>query len=134
MPVYGGDVKALAKARTTALSLHLVKRIVLHLFRGIAYVHERGIVHTDIKHDNVFFSGTMTVDDIETWVMKEPSRRHAPEASYDGTMHAAVSQPLPMISEDEVIRTTYLSADFGSGVFLSTFFDSDTHTRFQRNL
>ena len=90
MPVYGGDVKTPAEARKTALLLPLVKRIVLHLFRGIAYVHERGIMHTDIKHDN-FFSGTMTADDIETWVMKEPSRRHAPEASYDGTMHAAVS-------------------------------------------
>ena len=59
MPVYGGDVKAFAKARTAFLPLPLVKRIVLHLLRGIAFAHERGIVHTDIKHDNIFFSTAM---------------------------------------------------------------------------
>jgi serine/threonine protein kinase len=83
MPVYGGDVKAFVEAHTTALSLPLVKRIVLHLLRGIAHTHERGIVHTDIKHDNIFFSTTMTADDIEAWATKDPSRRHAPEASHD---------------------------------------------------
>jgi serine/threonine protein kinase len=70
MPVYGGDVRALVKARTTALPLPLAKRIALHLLRGIAHAHERRIVHTDIKHD-IFFSTTMTADDIEAWVTKE---------------------------------------------------------------
>ena len=119
MPVYGGDVKALVKARTALLPLPLVKRIVLHLLRGIAHAHEREIVHTDLKHDNIFFSTTMTTDDIEAWVTKEPSRRHAPEASHDGVVQAAVSQPLPMISEDEAMRATYLLADFGSGAFFA---------------
>jgi len=95
MPVYGGDVKALVEARSTTLPLPLAKRVALHLLRGIAHAHERGIVHTDIKRDNVFFSTTMTVGDIEAWVTKEPSRRHAPEASRDGTVQAAVSQPHP---------------------------------------
>ena len=119
MPVYGGDVKALAEARTTALPFPLVKRILLHLLRGIAYVHGRGIVHTDIKPDNIFFSTTMIADDIEAWLTKEPSRRHALEASHDGPVHAAVSQPLPMISEDEAMRATYLLADFGCGMCFS---------------
>jgi hypothetical protein len=79
-------------------------------------------VHTDLKHDNIFFSTTMTTDDIDAWATKEPSRRHAPEASHDGVMQAAVSQPLPMISEDEAMRATYLLADFGCGnCFLSDF-------------
>lgn len=115
MPVYGGDVKALVEGWPTALPLPIAKRIVLHLLRGIAHLHERGIVHTDIKHDNIFFSTTMTADDIEAWMTREPSRRHAPEASADGVVQAAVSQPLPMISEDEAMRATYLLADFGSG-------------------
>ena len=116
MPVYGGDMKALVEARKTALPLPLVKRIVLHLLRGIAHAHERGIVHTDIKHDNIFFSTTMTAEDIEAWVTREPSLRHATETSYDGAIQAAVSQPLPMISEDEAMRATYLLADFGCGM------------------
>ncbi|KXN93003.1 Dual specificity protein kinase CLK3 [Leucoagaricus sp. SymC.cos] len=55
----------------------------------------------------------MSADDIEAWMTKEPLRQHAPEASYDGVVQAAVSQPLPMISEDKAMRATYLLADFG---------------------
>jgi hypothetical protein len=77
----------------------------------------------------------MTVDAIEAWMAKVPSRRHAPEASADGVVQVAVSQPLPMISEEEAMRATYLLADFGSGTCcLSSFFCSDTHHKFQRNL
>jgi len=122
MPVYGGSVKAMVRARKTRLPLPLVKRIALHLLRGLAHTHGRGVVHTDIKHDNILFSTTMTTDDIEAWVAKEPSRRHTPEASYDGVMQAAVSQPLPMISEEEAMQATYVLADFGCGTrFYRTF-------------
>jgi len=116
MPVYGGNVKAMMKARTTRLPLPLVKRIVLHLLRGIVHTHGRGVVHTDIKPDNILFSTTMTTDDIEAWVVKDPSRRHAPEASHDGIVQTAVSQPLPMISDEEAMRATYVLADFGCGM------------------
>ena len=103
MPVYGGDVKALIEAQTTALTLPLAKRIALHLLRGIAHAHEREVIHTDLKLNSVFFSTKMITDDIEAWLMKNPSRRYAPEASHDGEVQAAVSQPLPMISEDEAM-------------------------------
>ena len=116
MPVYGGDVRRLGATRTTLLPLPLVKRITLHLLRGIVHTHGRGVVHTDIKLDNIFFSTTMTTDDIEAWVVKDPSRRHAPEASHDGMVQAAVSQPLPMISDEEAMRATYVLADFGCGM------------------
>jgi len=48
-------VRAFAKVRTTTLLLPLVKRIALHLLRGIAHTHEGGIVHTDFKLDNILF-------------------------------------------------------------------------------
>ena len=46
----------------------------------------------------------MTADDIEAWVTKDLSRRHAPEAAHDDVVQAAVSQPLPMISEGEAMQ------------------------------
>ena len=55
VPVYGGDVKAFMEAQTAALPLLLAKRIALHLLRGIAHAHERKVVHTGLKLDNVFF-------------------------------------------------------------------------------
>jgi len=116
MPVYGGDSRRLVVTRTTPLPLPLAKRIALHLLRGIAHTHGYGVVHTDVKLDNVFFSTTMTADHIGTWVAKDPSRRHAPETSHDGMVQAAVSQPLPMISEEEAMRATYVLADFGCGM------------------
>lgn len=120
--------------RTTFLPLPLAKRVALHLLRGIAHTHGHGVVHTDLKLDNILFSTTMTADDIEAWVANEPSLRHAPETSHDGMVQATVSQQLPMISVEEAMRATYVLADFGCGIrVLLNSSGSDTHHRFQRN-
>lgn len=117
-------MKTLIEARTTALSLPLAKRIALHLLHGIARAREREVVHTNFKLDNVFFSTTMTTDDLEAGLRKilrsDMDRRPRMTARC-----RAVSQPLPMISEDEAMRATYLLADFGCGMyFLLNFFRS----------
>ena len=116
MPVYGGDVKSLYYAND--LSLPLVKRILLHLLRGLAFAHERSIIHTDLKMDNIFFTTSLSKDDIDQVLDKDPPRLHEPEMSQDGPVRAAVSQPLPMISADEAMTSTFLLADFGSGKIL----------------
>ncbi|KAJ7435298.1 kinase-like protein [Mycena galericulata] len=112
-PVYGGDVKALSSSREHPFDLPTAKRIILHLLRGIAHAHSRGIVHTDIKHDNIFFTTDLETTDIERWMKADPSRRHPPEMSQDGVVQAAVSQPLPMISDALARRATYVLSDFG---------------------
>jgi len=116
MPVYGGDARKLVAMRPTPLQLPLAKRIALHLLRGIAHTHGHGFVHTDVKLDNIFFSTTMTADDIEAWMAKEPSQECTLETSQGDMLQAAVSQPLPMISEEEAMRVTYVLADFGCGM------------------
>ena len=72
MPVCGSYIEAVVHAQSTALPFSLAKRIILHLIHGIAYVHERGIVHTDLKHDNIFFSTTMSTEDIGAWGRRNP--------------------------------------------------------------
>ena len=119
MPLYGGDVKAMWKSRTTRFPVALAKRIALHLLRGLAHAHDCGVVHTDLKHDNIFFTTSMKTNDIERWLTDNPPRRHPPEVSYDGVIQAAVSQPLPMISEEEAFKATYVLGDFGTGMPIS---------------
>ncbi|KAK0244245.1 kinase-like domain-containing protein [Armillaria nabsnona] len=46
--VLGGDVKSLFLKRGI-FPLPLAKRILLHLLRGIAHAHSRGVVHTDVE-------------------------------------------------------------------------------------
>ncbi|KAJ7435148.1 kinase-like protein [Mycena latifolia] len=113
LPIYGGDLKALSNSRKTPFDLPTAKRIILHLLRGIAHTHSRGVVHTDIKHDNIFFATDLETTDIERWMKEDPSRRHPPEMSQDGIVQAAVSQPLPMISDELAPRATYVLSDFG---------------------
>lgn len=120
LPLYGGDVKSLMKSRQYApLPFSLVKRIALHFLRGLAHLHTRGVVHTDLKHDNIFFDTRLSDADIEAYIQREPSRRHPSEAANDGLIQAAVSQPLPMISEDDALQATYVLGDFGCGGLLA---------------
>ncbi|KAJ7224018.1 kinase-like domain-containing protein [Mycena haematopus] len=108
LPLYGGDVKALMKSRKTPFELPTAKRIMLHFLRGLAHMHARDVVHTDIKPDNILFTTDLSTTALERWIQKDPSRRHPPEMSEDGIVHAAVSQPLPIISDELARRATYV--------------------------
>ena len=57
----------------------------------------------------------MSTSEIEKLVASEPARRHPPEASHNGIVQAAVSQPLPIPALEEDMKCTYVVADFGSG-------------------
>ncbi|KAG9227128.1 hypothetical protein CCMSSC00406_0010232 [Pleurotus cornucopiae] len=112
MPFYGGDTRTLLKSRSSSFPLPLAKRIILHLLRGIAFAHERRIVHTDIKLDNILFTTSATNEDIEKWIENDPPRRNPPEMSPDGVLQSAVSQPMTAPSEQEALQATYVLSDF----------------------
>ena len=112
----GGDVNALWKAGGgKPFPLPLAKRILLHTLRGINQAHQAGVVHTDLKHDNIFFDTGMATEDIERLIASEPARTHPPEQSLDGIVHVAVSQPLPLPSWDEAMKRNFVVADYGNG-------------------
>ncbi|KDR71809.1 hypothetical protein GALMADRAFT_143593 [Galerina marginata CBS 339.88] len=111
----GGDVKSLHECQNgNVFPFQLAKRILLHVLRGIAHAHRCGVVHTDLKHDNIFFDTGISTTEIEKLLASEPARRHPPEMSQDGIVQAAVSQPLPVPTLAEAMKRTYVVADFGS--------------------
>ena len=114
--IFGGDVKSLQVNANSVLPLLLAKRILLHTLRGIAHMHSCNIIHTDLKHDNIMFdAGPLTNDDFAAILEADPPQRHPPEESWNCTVQAAVSQPLPLPSLSEAMSRTYMVSDFGSG-------------------
>ncbi|SJL03905.1 uncharacterized protein ARMOST_07262 [Armillaria ostoyae] len=119
-PLFGGDITRYARtSNLLRYPLPLAKRILLHTLRALNDLHECGVVHTDIKPDNIFFDTTLENEDIRVLLESDPSRRHQAEASYDGIVHAAVSQPLPLPTIEEFTKCTFVLGDLGSGQFLS---------------
>ncbi|KAF8874331.1 kinase-like domain-containing protein [Infundibulicybe gibba] len=51
---------------------------------------------------------------LDEFLASDPPRRHPPEASSDGVVQAAVSQPLPIPTLQDAMERTYVLADFGS--------------------
>ncbi|KAJ7457230.1 kinase-like protein [Mycena galericulata] len=96
------------------LPLPLAKRVLLHTLRGLAHAHKCGVVHTDLKPDNIFIANDLTVCDIDALLQADPSRRHEEEASYDGIVRSAVTQPIPGPTMEEGLSRTYVLGDFGS--------------------
>ncbi|KAK7035377.1 hypothetical protein VNI00_011908 [Paramarasmius palmivorus] len=99
---------------TTSLSSPTAKRILRHVLRALASMHERGMIHTDLKSDHVFFENILTSTEIEHTLSENPPKRHEAEASWDGAVQAAVSQPLPMPALHDFATRRLVLGDMGS--------------------
>lgn len=112
-----GDVRTLqVSMKNNAFPPPLAKRILLHILRGIEYMHRYGVTYTDLKHDNILFDlGRLTTADVSAIVEADSPRLNPPEESWDSTVQSAVSQPLPLPSSlEDAMTRTYVIADFGS--------------------
>ncbi|KAG2350160.1 kinase-like protein [Suillus weaverae] len=62
----------------------------------------------------------MSNSDIDNLLKSDPSRRHPPKESYDGTMQDAVSQPLPVPTLQEAMQRTFVLGKFPLPIGAST--------------
>ncbi|KAG6893141.1 hypothetical protein C0992_011167 [Termitomyces sp. T32_za158] len=111
-PLLGGNVEGLLSHLSCRPPFPLIKRIILHTLRGLAHTHRNGYIHTDLKLDNIFFSTKLSAQDISSLLETDPPRLHDPEYSPDGTVQAAVSQPLPYPSLEDAMACTFLLGDY----------------------
>ncbi|KAI0076267.1 kinase-like protein [Panus rudis PR-1116 ss-1] len=112
--LFAGDINTLSKRYRFPFPLSICKRILYHTLCGISHFHSRGVVHTDLKPDNILVSCALDTEGIDRLLESQPSRKHFPEESYDGIVQSAVSQPLPMPSLQEAASRTFVVADFGN--------------------
>ncbi|KAH0581620.1 hypothetical protein H2248_011322 [Termitomyces sp. 'cryptogamus'] len=112
-PLLGGNVdRLLSHFRHCRLTFTFIRRIILHILRGLAHTHKHGYIHSDLKLDNIFFSTNMSTQDITSLLENDPPRLHDPEYSPDGIVQSAVSQPLPFPSLEDAMKCTFLLGDY----------------------
>ncbi len=85
MPLYPGELLATRLARRPALGLEEGRNIAITLARGAAALHRAGIIHRDIKPDNVILEEAGSLKLIDLGVVRVPGLEDFPPDDIPGT-------------------------------------------------
>ncbi|RKO87503.1 kinase-like domain-containing protein, partial [Blyttiomyces helicus] len=81
--------------RNPGLSEGIVHRIFVQVARAVAYMHESGFVHRDIKDENIVVDSQLRVKLIDLGCSAPiPRTPHAYFKSFEGTLHSAAPEAL----------------------------------------
>ena len=85
MPLYQGELLETRLTRRPAVGLEEGRNIAIKLARATAALHRGGIIHRDIKPDNVILEGGGSLKLIDFGVVRIPGLEDAPPADIPGT-------------------------------------------------
>jgi serine/threonine protein phosphatase PrpC len=85
MPLYEGELLETRLTRRPAIGLEEGRAIGIGLARGVAALHRAGIVHRDIKPDNVILQGAGSLKLIDLGVVRVPGWEDFPPEHIPGT-------------------------------------------------
>ena len=85
MPLYQGELLESRLARAPALGLEEGRNIAIKLARAVATLHRDGIIHRDIKPDNVILEGEGSLKLIDLGVVRVRGLEDAPPEQIPGT-------------------------------------------------
>jgi serine/threonine protein phosphatase PrpC len=85
MPLYQGELLETRLTRSPAVRLEEGRHIAIKLARAAAALHRAGIVHRDIKPDNVILEADGSLKLIDLGVVRVPGMEDAPPEEIPGT-------------------------------------------------
>jgi len=85
MPLYQGELLETRLSRRPALGLEEGRNIAIKLARGVAALHRAGIIHRDIKPDNVILESEGSLKLIDLGVVRVPGMEDFPPDDIPGT-------------------------------------------------
>jgi serine/threonine protein kinase len=85
MPLYQGELLETRLSRSPALGLEEGRSIAVKLARAVAALHRAGIIHRDIKPDNVILEGDGSLKLIDLGVVRVPGLENFPSGEIPGT-------------------------------------------------
>jgi serine/threonine protein phosphatase PrpC len=85
MPLYQGELLETRLSRPPALGLEEGRNIAIKLARAAAALHRAGIIHRDIKPDNVILEREASLKLIDFGVVRIPGMEDAPPQDIPGT-------------------------------------------------
>jgi serine/threonine protein phosphatase PrpC len=85
MPLYQGELLETRLARRPAMGLEEGRNIAIKLARAVAALHNAGIIHRDIKPDNVILEAEGALKLIDLGVVRVPGMEDFPSSDIPGT-------------------------------------------------
>src|SRR5580704_13721180 len=86
MPLYQGELLSTRLARRPLVGLEEGRNIAIKLARGVAALHRAGIIHRDIKPDNIIIEGGGALKLIDLGVVRVPGLEDFPPEDIPGTI------------------------------------------------